>query len=640
MATTIKSTALDFTQIKGSLTSYLQKQSEFADYNFEGSALSALTGVMAYNTHINGLIANFALNESFLNTAQLRSSVVNIAAGLGYTPRSATSAKARVTCRVNLSLIANKPNTITLPEGSLFETKVDNNVYYFRTTQEYIGYDLDGLGIYTFVDEDNAPSIEIVEGGLKTKTFIVDAQSDNSQVYVLPDDSIDLASIQVRVYDDINSDTFTTYTNINSLSNINEGSTFYYVNETYNGYYELNFGVEETLGKSPEPGNVIRVTYISPNGSVANNASSFTTSETISYGGSNYLVSVTTSQAATLGADKEPIENIRINAPVSYAAQRRLVTPQDYIGIISNSVQGIKSVNAWGGEDHKPARYGQVILSIIYDSTVTASEKITLQQKIRDEVTDNFSIISIRPYFVDPEYTYLDVTAQVAFNPKRTDLTRRKIESNLRSTIRNYFDENLGDFNDIFRKSNLLTVIDESDPSILSSIMDVKMVKNLVPSLVDPTTVLNVYRDYTINYLSPIAEPDGKNYKIVSDVFIYNGISSILYNKIDSNVLQIVGLDGTIVVNNIGNYDPTTGTIYLYAFFPDGILSGNDYIRIAATPSNDLSIKPLRNSVISLGNIGVSAIEDDNSPNSVLSYTSIRSNLSTTTGIPNAVTAG
>ena len=211
MATTIKSTALDFKNIKANLKDYLKSQTEFKDYDFEASGLSNILDVLAYNTHYNGLLANFAINESFINTAQLRSSLVSHAESIGYVPRSYTSAQAKL--NVNTTVTGtNKPTTIELPRGTQFVSTVDNVSYTFRTREDFIGTD-DGTGFYQFVTSVADTTIPVFEGVEKTKTFFVGEVAD-SQIYVIPDVTIDTSTIRVRVYDSANSLTFTTYTNI------------------------------------------------------------------------------------------------------------------------------------------------------------------------------------------------------------------------------------------------------------------------------------------------------------------------------------------------------------------------------------------------------------------------------------------
>lgn len=625
MATIIKSSDLDFDNIKASLRSYLGNQSEFADYDFEGSALSSIIDVLAYNTHLNGLLANFALNETFLPTAQLRTSLVNHSLAFGYIPRSKTSSNARLT--VQVAVTGTQPATITLPAGTAFTTEVEGVTYTFRTLIEYTAVN-NGQGLYTFVDAIGNPYITVYEGDLTVKTFLADPQADR-QVYVVPDENLDLSTVAVQVYDDINSDNFTTYFSANATSGgnviatVDANTALYLPLETYNGYWEFNFGVGGIAGKNPQLGEVIRITYLSTNGVNANGASSFTpVTPTISVAGTSYNLITTLNTKSSFGANKETIESIRVNAPLSYLAQNRLVAANDYKGVIANAVPGIKSINAWGGEDNVPRKFGKVLVSIIYEDTIaTDAQKVALQQLIRTNLTDPLSIISIDTEFVDPAYSYLNVNTNIKYDTSATNLTKLGIENKIRSTVTQYFSDNLGLFNSTFRRSALSTVIDGSDPSILSSDISVTMQSRFTP-IKNSNTNEFVSTDYTVTFLNALQEPQMVAPTITSERFVINNRICSIRNKVKhSTVLQIVDIDGNIVINNIGSYVPSTGTVTLSAFKPDSISSGNNYIGINAVPSDGSDVKPLRNTVILLGTNIVTAETDTNTANAISGVT-------------------
>ena len=254
MATTIQSTDLDFDVIKTRLKDYLKKQDEFNDYDFEASGLSNILDVLAYNTHFNGLITNFALNESFLNTAQLRSSIISHAEALGYVPRSYASALAKLTLSITISS-TNRPTLITLPRNTQFTTSIDSVSYTFQTREVYNATP-DVNGLYTFKTSDGSSEIPVYEGTEKTKTFFVGETSD-AQIYVIPDITMDTTTIRIRVFDTAVSSTFDTYTNINTASRITSISTHYQIKEVPNGYYEIIFGDGTSTGKAPSAGNKI-----------------------------------------------------------------------------------------------------------------------------------------------------------------------------------------------------------------------------------------------------------------------------------------------------------------------------------------------------------------------------------------------
>ena len=274
MATTIRSTDLDFTNIKNNLKIALQNNPEFQDYNYEGSGLSALLDVLAYNTHYNALIANMALNESYLTTAQLRSSVVSLAEAIGYMPASRTAPTATVNISVNTGNLAGRPSFLSLQRGTKFSTTVDDVAYTFETIGTITAQD-NGNGLYVFKDLLDREDITIKEGTNTTKTFIVSGDSPDS-VYVIPDKNIDTTTAFVSVFTDLTSTSFTTYTDLKEADTIDDQSKVYILRETPNGFYELSFGDGFTLGKAPEPGNRVVVEYLSTSGPDANGANSFT----------------------------------------------------------------------------------------------------------------------------------------------------------------------------------------------------------------------------------------------------------------------------------------------------------------------------------------------------------------------------
>ena len=269
----IQSSDLDFNSIKESLKTYLKRQPDFTDYDFEASGLSNILDVLAYNTHLNGLIANFGLNESFLNSAQLRSSVVSHAETLGYYPRSKTSSTATVKLQV-----LNTGNTtldlVTLPVNSKFSASVDDVSYSFQTLESYVALN-DGAGNFTFKTSAGSDNIIIKEGQLRTKTFLV-GDSTDQQLYIIPDKTMDTSTINVKVFDSATATTPTTYTNISSSVRINNDSTVFLLREAPNGFYELTFSDGNVLGQAPKVGNKIEVTYLSATGAAANGVSVFT----------------------------------------------------------------------------------------------------------------------------------------------------------------------------------------------------------------------------------------------------------------------------------------------------------------------------------------------------------------------------
>lgn len=631
MVTTINSSDLNFDDIKTSLKTYFASKSEFADYDFEGSGLSNILDVLAYNTHLNGLIANFALNEAFLPTAQLRTSLVNHSMAFGYVPRSKSSSRADLTVTVDLGSGSNKPTSITLPSGTQFTTSVDGVSYTFRTLVDYIAYpDSIQPNLYTFVNSSNEPYITVYEGEFIVKTFIAEITGDR-QVYVVPDADLDLSTVEIEVYDNINSDNFTTYfstnatVNAQTISSIDENTALYIPLETYNGYWEFNFGVEGVTGKNPTNGQVVRISYLRTNGVDANGATNFTPTSTLpvtSFGNRTLNTVIRRGSKSAFGDNKESAESIRINAPLSYLAQNRLVSADDYRGVIANGVPGIKSINAWGGQDNIPPKYGKTIISIVYESDVNADEKTAMETQIRNNLTNPLSVIGVETEFVDPTFMYLDVTNNFKYNPSLTNLTKEGIQNKLNSVISSYFATNSGKFNDTIRKSKLSSDIDAADPSILGTNISIKMTARFTP-LTNPDTGNFIRSNYEIDFLNSIEYPLMEVSSISSDRFIINDISCSLRNSpLHSTTLQAVDKEGNIVISDVGEYQPGTGKVILVGFLIDSIVSGNSYLRITVNPADDSSFKPLRNTLITLGNYNSIGVQDNNIAVSAVGVTS------------------
>ena len=589
MATTIKSTQLDFDTIKGRLKDFLKQQSEFEDYDFEASGLSNILDVLAYNTHFNGLTANFALNESFINSAQLRSSVVALAEGLGYVPRSFTSSQAGL----NLSVLvtgSNRPTTITLPRGTTFTSSVNDVSYTFRTRENFVGTD-DGNGAYQFLNKDDGTSIPVFEGIEKTKTFFVGDTSD-TQVFVIPDITMDISTIRVRVFPTASSTTFETYTSLVDAIRITDDSTFYQIKETPNGFYEIVFGDGISTGKAPVAGNKIVIDYLSTVGTTANGATTFTTDSIVTVNGVQFNITVTTEGNSAGGSLKESIESIRQNAPIAFSSQRRLVTAEDYKALIQTKFGAfINDVTSFGGNDNVPRIYGKVFVGLQFKDNISDDTQQNVKDRIKTELTDNLSIMSIDTEFVDPVTTNMVLTTTFNLDPDLTGSTPQAIQSLVQNTINNFFTTNLKKFNKVFRRSNLLTLVDALDPAILNSKIEVQLRQGFIPTL-------NVSLAYTISLPVTIAEPSATDYVVRSTNFTFNNRTCFIRNLLSSNKLQIISVDGSIEVDNIGSFESTAGTISLVGFKPTGF-EGNK-INFNVTPANQNTVRPLRNFILDI----------------------------------------
>jgi|TARA_B110000483_G_scaffold171698_2_gene203176 hypothetical protein len=593
MATNIESTQLDFTTIKNSLKTYLAAKTEFADYDFEASGISNILDVLAYNTHYNALIANFALNESYLNTAQLRSSVVSHAISLGYEPRSISASRATINISLNLAGVSNRSNTYTLPALTSFTSSVNDVTYTFRSLEAITATD-DGAGLYRFLNANGQTSIIVYEGTLKTKTFYV-GETGERQLYIIPDNTIDTSTATVKVFANSSTDDFTSYTPLAKAVRVSSISQFYQITETPNGFYELNFGDGVSFGKSPSTGNIIQIEYLSTVGLEANGAKVFTPSAQLVINSESYSLTVVTSAQSSSGAVKQSIESIRQNAPIAFASQQRLVTAEDYKAIILKNYANVTDAIAWGGEDNVPTNYGNVYVGLKFASGTTDDEKVSTKDSIISNLTDNLSVLSIGTIFVDPIDTFIESIVEFSFDPNLTSVTLQSTEAAVGAVVRQFFADNLGVFGKTFRKSALLTKVDAVSSAIISSSVGIKVQQRFEPTL-------NTSLQYEINFPVALAPADDINRIVTSSTFTFNGKIALIKNALSSTKLQITDTLNNVLVDNVGQYTPKTGKIELVGFNPTAITSGNTFIKLSSTPVNENVIKPLRNFVISLDN--------------------------------------
>jgi hypothetical protein len=648
MATTIKSSALDFNNIKNNLKIYLANQDEFRDYNFEASGLSNILDVLAYNTHLNALIANFALNESYLNTAQLRSSVISLAEGIGYIPDTdtASQAKLRITFTTSTSP---RDNTIDLPAFTKFTTSVDDVAYTFQTIEKYSATD-DGTGFYEFRTGQGSNQISVYEGTKRSKTFLVGEYIDNP-VYIIPDTKIDADTVTVNVYESASSSVAIAYNNILNAVSISAQSTVYILKEAPNSFFELSFGDGETFGIAPAAGSRIEVSYIATNGSNANGASVFTPAVQLSAGGVVATLNVSTKVNSLGGDTKETIESIRKNAPFQYATQNRMVTAEDYSSLILRNYSTlIKDIVSWGGQDDLYPEFGAVFTSILFEDDVSLETRNATKRAILD-LAAQLAIVSFNLRFSDPITTFIEMDIFFQINPNLTDQTLNTVQAAVTTTVNNYFVDKTGKFKQSFRRSNLLTNIDESNAAILSSRANVRMQQRFTPSAPNlirvinqlalgsiSDTQINIIVQYVVsnqydeaasymvnNNLTAsnftvvrttlasvsisnsqqlrfpvnIALPDDNEYIVTSNQFVYNGTTCILRNALSSSIIQIISLaSNDVVVDNIGSYNATTGTVTINYFSPSSIGGGETQIKLAVVPANQSAISPTRNDLL------------------------------------------
>jgi hypothetical protein len=619
MATNITSTQLDFENIKSSLKTFFKAKSEFADYDFEASGLNNILDVLAYNTHYNGLIANFALNESFLDTAQLRPSVVSHAEMLGLDVASKTSSKVTLRVSINTGLVVGRPTSILLPSGFTFNTNIDGNTYQFHTRQKYTG--IEANGVYTFTTDTGVQEIMAYEGKVTTKTFYVGETSDR-QVYIIPDPNMDIKTAVVDVYNSTTSEDYDTYTELSRAVTVDSTSAYYTLREMPNGYYELNFGDGVSFGRAPVAGNKIIINYLSTAGSVGNGGVTFTANDTIGVLGQSYPVNVIGITKSISGSELQSIDTIKQLAPAAFATQQRLVTALDYESMIKANFPQIEAVACWGSQDNIPVDYGCVYISTQFANTTTVAEQTDIKANIVNTYANNLGIMAIGTKFVDPVVLNFELDTRVQWDPNLTGLKSGNIEGRVKELITTHFNTVLKGFGKTFRRSTLLTQIDAYDQSILSSSMNVRLQIEFKPTL-------NLQDTYSIYFPIRLEQPGLDAYSITSTSFTYGENNTIarMRNKLNTTILQIIDANSSVLVDNIGSYFPQSGLVQLNGFEPRAIIDGSTSIKISATPQDQTSVKPLRNYILKVAetNLVVGVNIDYQNTNIVLNSSSGRS---------------
>ena len=576
MATKLQVTELDFDDIKTNLKTYMKNQTEFSDYNFEGSGLSVLIDALAYNTHYLGMNANMAVNEAFLDTATLRSSVVSHAKTLGYTPRSARAPIAYLNVTINNSSLT----SITVDKGTKFTTQIDGTSYAYVVNANQTTTPVNGVLRFS--------NLPVYEGSLVTAKYTVDS-SNIEKRYMVTDNRADTTTLKVSVQNSASDVTTTVYTLATDITQVTATSNVYFLQETDGGKYEVYFG-DDVVGTKPTDGNIIIIEYIVTNKAQSNGAKTF--SGTSVGGESN--ITIATVAASAGGAEPETIESIKYNAPLDYASQGRAVTTEDYKVIIPKVFADTKAVQVWGGEDNNPPIYGQVFVSI------KTTSGINLTQAQKDVITtslDKYNIASVRPTIVDPEITKIKLNTTFKYNANVTTKTGTELETLVRSTLNTYNTTDLEKFDGVFRFSKLSRLIDGTDVAILSNISTVRIQKTITPQL-------NTLQKYTVDYANPLYNPHSGHATIISSTG-FKIIGSTLEMFMDDDGmgnLRAYSLSGgttkTYLDTNIGSVNYNTGVVTINSL---NITSSTETagVTVTAQPSSN-DIVPVRNQLIEI----------------------------------------
>jgi hypothetical protein len=579
---------LDFESIKDNLKQFLKGQSVVSDYNFEGAGMSMLLDILAYNTHYNSLYTNFALNESFLDTASKRQNVVSISNSLGYTPRSARASTAIVDLIIKDTV--SQPATITLPKYSQFTGTVNNRTFSF--------YNLQSVSIPLVNGQYRTNNVELKEGVPLIQTIPV---SDN-QRYIIQNANVDLSSLKVYVKENSSSDVITTFNLASDIIDTKSTDRVFFIKEIYDNKFEVYFG-NDKIGTSLDNGNIVILEYFVTNKSAANGVKYFSFDNQIISGTSVcYVV-----QPSIGGDEPESIEEIKFNAPKLLNSNNRAVTVDDYNILIKHNFANIDIVKVWGGEDNVPPVYGKVFICI----KPKQSLKLTTPEKnyIRSEIVKNKNIIGIVPEFVDPSYVNVEVNTTIYFDVLKTSRTVSDISLLAFNEILNYNSKELNQFDSIFRFSKLSKQLDDIDNSVFGNITTVKIRKPV-------TLYFNTLTPYNIEIGNPI---NNKSVSVESTGFYMTGDDTVYFLDDDTkgNIRRYkLDKDGNkdYVVLNQGTVNYSTGKIYI-----DGMsiskLNSPTFELIIIPKSND--IVGVRNGILQIlpANITTNAIIDSSSGN-------------------------
>ena len=561
-------TEVDFADIKSNLKSYLQSQTQFNDYDFEGSNMSVLLDVLSYNTHYNAFYTNMLANEMFLDTAQQRDSVVSRAKELGYITRSARGASANVT--LTFTGVSNAISEFALPKNTTFTTSINDRTFTFVTPE---------TNIIKNISNAFSKAITITEGTPVTQEFTV---NDASPIkYVIPNENVDTRSIRVTVKESASSSANTIYTQATNIREVNNQSAVYYLQETHDKQYEILFGTG-SLGKPVVNGNVIQIEYRVCHGIQTNGANTFSI-DNLSVAPSYTSTNLSVNSVARGGVEIESVDSIKFNAPRNYKIQNRAVVAKDFERIILNENTNLSSVIAFGGEEAEPALHGKVYIAIKPQGELIPTA--TLKDEIKNSIKTR-TMLGIDPVIIDPTYLYVVPTITTYYDTLKANIGSGAIQALVRDAIVNFSKTNLEQFGQKLRYSRFVRSIDNTNEAILNNEAEFEIQKRFVPS----TTTSSLIELQYHNALQPSS--------ISSTAFTFNNFISRLDDDGLGNIriFRFNEQKQKVFVNSTaGTVDYSTGKISINNFIVsafDGI-----EIKVNANPANK-DIVPVREQIL------------------------------------------
>lgn len=574
-------TNLNFEDIKTSIKNYLRENSNFSDMDFEGSNLSILINILAYNSYSTAYNTNMAVNETFIDSATLRENVVSLARNIGYVPRSSRAARALVA--IDVSNLDSNTETVSVQAGIVANGSSNDSSFLFSIPEEIT---------FPVTDSEAAANIEIYQGQYIKNTFVVD-QSQPNQRFVIPNNNIDTSTIKIKVKNNSSDNTTTDYNLVDNIVGVTSTSNIYLIQETSDEKYEVLFG-DGIFGKKLSSGNIIEIGYIKTNGKAGNGVKQFNFAGTFKdqdgateSGFNAVLLALEPSQN---GDSIEPLESVKYYAPRLYASQYRAVTANDYEAILPSIFPNIESVSAYGGEELDPPQFGRVYIAA---KPKNGSFLSNLTKKNLLNELKSYSIAGIVPTFIDLKFLFVEIDSYIYYNSNFVgDIDNLK--TNVIKALSTFGSgKELNQFGGRFKYSKILSTIDNVDTSVTSNITLVRMRRDLIAKL-------NQFAQYEICYLNTMYAPDSQ-YNIRSTGFTVSGVVGTCYfsdQKVTDNkgtifMFQILQDDSIKVISkNLGRIDYAKGEIVLDTINITSTLVGDNTIEVEAIPqSNDVLAK-------------------------------------------------
>ena len=580
-------TDLEFDTVKDNLKTFLKAQTQFQDYDFEGSGMSVLVDILAYNTHYMGYYANMLGNEMFLDSSSLRESVVSHAKHLNVHPTSRKASRAKL--NINFTPTGS-PVSLTIAKNTKFTSSINGTAYTY-TTNKTTTIPRSSTGTYSVT------GLEIIEGRILNKAYSV-VGADDTQRFVLPNPSIDISTITVNVQKSSTDSEVFTFADGNAIdvTTIKGTDRVYFLQEVEGGKYEITFG-DGAVGRQLSDGNVVFIEYIVTNGTGGNFASTFTAVGSVAQLSSSQYT-LTTNESATGGADAQGIESLKFQAPKLYQTQNRATTKYDYKAILLQERPDIESVTVYGGEDANPVQYGRVFIAVKLTGNNVLSE--TTKNSIKNSILKKVNVVTVEPIIVNPVFIYLIIDSTINYDPITNLTDEDTLKININSSIENYLQTNLEKFDQKFRHSQLVQDIDNTNNSIRNNKTLIKYQQRIAPE------TLSVPQTYTLYFTNAIEKgsvtstsftgTDGNTYSLVDDLIGNIKAAKTTSGVVDTPKEYLIQPDGS---TNQGTIDYTTGKIQLGSLRPVVITDGSSSIRFNVTPElNNSDITPLREQII------------------------------------------